>query len=118
MFGEMRFVIREPLSIDRVTRVTLPVVRLGDTSLPAVVRVYTRDGTARAAKDYIGFSKGPPGFDYANFVIDEAVHKKKSVPVQRVAKVMARSYGQLGSSKIFFFFFFLDNSKKNNIFKK
>ena len=58
MFGETRFVIREPLSVDRVTRVAIPVVRVGDTSHPAVVRVYTRDGTARAAKDYIGFSKG------------------------------------------------------------
>jgi hypothetical protein len=36
----------------------VPVVRRGDVSKESIVRVYSRDGSAKSGTDYIGFSDG------------------------------------------------------------
>ena len=57
-FTEKRYTVREPVISGQTRILSIPVIRLGDTSKVAIVSVYTRDGTARAGRDYIGFSHG------------------------------------------------------------
>lgn len=51
-FPETRFTVSEPLDPEGVTIVHIPVIRMGDTSQTSVVRVYTKDGSAKSGIDY------------------------------------------------------------------
>ncbi|XP_033631977.1 extracellular matrix protein 3-like [Asterias rubens] len=51
-FPETRFSVNEPLSEDDVSTVTIPVIRMGDLSQTSVVRVFTKDGSAKSGVDY------------------------------------------------------------------
>ena len=57
-FAEKRYSVGEPEFSGETRILSVPVLRGGDTSRVSIVRVHTRDGTAKAGKDYIGFSKG------------------------------------------------------------
>ena len=57
-FAERRFTVREPELSGETRILSIPVIRVGDTSKVAIVRVHTRDGTAKAGRDYVGFSNG------------------------------------------------------------
>uniref|UniRef100_A0AAV2MEB2 Calx-beta domain-containing protein n=1 Tax=Knipowitschia caucasica TaxID=637954 RepID=A0AAV2MEB2_KNICA len=56
-FSETKFSVREPEEAGSVTVVTVPVVRLGDTSKVSLVRVHTKDGSAVSGEDYNPVSK-------------------------------------------------------------
>ena len=51
-FPETRFSVNEPLSEDEVSTVRIPVIRMGDLTQTSVVRVFTKDGSAKSGMDY------------------------------------------------------------------
>ncbi|XP_033743920.1 LOW QUALITY PROTEIN: extracellular matrix protein 3-like [Pecten maximus] len=56
-FADDQFVVNEPIFKEDISRLTIPVVRSGDLSERSEVRVFTKDGSARAGQDYNGFSR-------------------------------------------------------------
>ncbi|XP_072320110.1 FRAS1-related extracellular matrix protein 3 [Eucyclogobius newberryi] len=51
-FSEIKFSVREPQVKGNVAVVTIPILRVGDTSKVSVVRVHTKDGSATSGEDY------------------------------------------------------------------
>ncbi|UYV62049.1 frem3 [Cordylochernes scorpioides] len=56
-FNVSRVDVREPRRPNTFSRVAVAVVRSGDLSRSSAVRVHTKDGSAKAGKDYIPISK-------------------------------------------------------------
>ena len=56
-FNQLRLKVNEPEFVGEVAILKVPVVRVGDVSQTSVVRVHTKDGTAKSGTDYAGFSK-------------------------------------------------------------
>lgn len=56
--AEDRFTIREPVFKDETSVLHVPVLREGDLTETVVVTVNTKDASADAGKDYVGFFKG------------------------------------------------------------
>ncbi|XP_023241151.1 extracellular matrix protein 3-like [Centruroides sculpturatus] len=56
-FNKTRISIKEPQKSDDVAIVHIPVVRLGDLSKTSIVRVHTKDGSAKSGFDYLPLSK-------------------------------------------------------------
>ena len=57
-FEYNRYTVNEPIINGDVNILRVPVVRLGDTSGTSEVRVSTKSGSARAGRDFNGYSKG------------------------------------------------------------
>ena len=57
-FEKTKFSVKEPQLKGETEVLRIPVRRIGDLSHTSVVRVHTRDGSAKAGRDYHGFSKG------------------------------------------------------------
>lgn len=53
-----KFSVSEPKESGAVAIVSIPVVRVGDTSKVSVVRVHTKDGSAISGEDYNPVSQG------------------------------------------------------------
>ncbi|XP_059819449.1 FRAS1-related extracellular matrix protein 2-like [Hypanus sabinus] len=51
-FSENKYSIQEPQTPGELAIVTIPVLRLGDTSKVSIVRVHTKDGSATSGEDY------------------------------------------------------------------
>ncbi|XP_043929269.1 FRAS1-related extracellular matrix protein 2 [Protopterus annectens] len=51
-FGETKFSVSEPKEPGQLRLVKIPIVRLGDTSKVSIVRVHTKDGSAKSGEDY------------------------------------------------------------------
>ncbi|XP_051896776.1 FRAS1-related extracellular matrix protein 3 [Pristis pectinata] len=51
-FSETKYSIQEPQKPGELAIVTIPVLRLGDTSKVSIVRVHTKDGSATSGEDY------------------------------------------------------------------
>lgn len=58
MFEKKRYSVKEPKNAMDVKVVNVNVIRKGDISKLAVVRVHTKDGSAKSGTDYFGISKG------------------------------------------------------------
>lgn len=56
-FNQKRHFVNEPTDKDEVRYVRLVLVRNGDTSRTSIVRLYTKDGSAKADKDFAPLSK-------------------------------------------------------------
>ncbi|XP_064636452.1 FRAS1-related extracellular matrix protein 2-like [Lineus longissimus] len=54
-FVKKRYMVKEPRKEGSLI-LKVPVVRRGDVSKESIVRVYSRDGSAKSGTDYIGFS--------------------------------------------------------------
>ena len=57
-FEYNRYTVNEPIIKGDVNLLRIPVVRLGDTSGNSEVRVSTKSGSARAGRDFNGYSRG------------------------------------------------------------
>ncbi|XP_035998935.1 FRAS1-related extracellular matrix protein 2a [Fundulus heteroclitus] len=55
--SETKFSVSEPMEAGTVATVSIPVVRVGDTSKVSVVRVHTKDGSAISGVDYYPVSQ-------------------------------------------------------------
>ncbi|XP_038062968.1 extracellular matrix protein 3-like [Patiria miniata] len=51
-FPETRFTVNEPTNEDDISTVRIPVIRMGDTTQVSIVRVFTKDGSAKSGIDY------------------------------------------------------------------
>ncbi|XP_035282659.1 FRAS1-related extracellular matrix protein 3 [Anguilla anguilla] len=51
-FSQIKYSVREPQAAGEIAVVTIPILRLGDTSKVSVVRVHTKDGSATSGEDY------------------------------------------------------------------
>ena len=60
-FEKNRYTVNEPIIKGDTNILRIPVVRLGDTSGTSEVRVSTKSGSARAGRDFNGYSKGKLG---------------------------------------------------------
>ncbi|XP_071950665.1 extracellular matrix protein 3-like [Antedon mediterranea] len=70
-FKETRYNADEPTDEDEEVSVKITVVRLGDTSKTSIVRVYTKDGSAKSGYDYDAFSKRLVfGFNVSEIPVD------------------------------------------------
>ncbi|XP_013413797.1 FRAS1-related extracellular matrix protein 2-like [Lingula anatina] len=58
-FERTKYSVNEPMFSGEIATVEIPVVRLGDLSQTSIVRVHTKDGSAKSGpgNDYHGFSK-------------------------------------------------------------
>lgn len=70
-FPETRFTVNEPLDEDDVSTVRIPVIRMGDTSQESIVRVFTKDGSAKSGVDYNPLSQRLVfGFNVSEMFVD------------------------------------------------
>lgn len=56
-FGQKRIFINEPKEEGQHSYVTLDVIRTGDTSKTSLLRLFTKDGSAKADLDFVPQSK-------------------------------------------------------------
>ncbi|XP_065668543.1 FRAS1-related extracellular matrix protein 2 isoform X4 [Hydra vulgaris] len=56
-FKQNRYHVKEPFSNDDKTSVTISIHRTGDVSLPELVTVFTKDGSAKSGQNYEPFTK-------------------------------------------------------------
>ena len=56
-FPTTKFSIDEPTDPDDVAIVRIPIIRMGDSSQTSVVRVHTKDGSAKSGLDYNPMSR-------------------------------------------------------------
>ncbi|XP_078683006.1 FRAS1-related extracellular matrix protein 2-like [Branchiostoma floridae x Branchiostoma belcheri] len=54
--GQVKFTVNEPKFDDEYAIVEIPVIRTGDTSKTSIVRVHTKDGSAKSGLDYLPLS--------------------------------------------------------------
>ena len=57
-FEYNRYTVNEPIIKGDMNILRIPVIRLGDTSGTSEVRVSTKSGSARAGRDFNGYSRG------------------------------------------------------------
>ena len=57
-FEKTKYSVKEPFEYGELAYVRIPVARYGDLSQTSVVRVHTKDGSAKAGRDYNRISKG------------------------------------------------------------
>ncbi len=70
-FPTTRFNVNEPLSEDDVSTVRIEVIRMGDLSQTSVVRVFTKDGSAKSGVDYNPLSQQLEfGFNVSELFVD------------------------------------------------
>ncbi|XP_074649930.1 FRAS1-related extracellular matrix protein 2-like [Tubulanus polymorphus] len=56
-FGKRQYVVKEPSNSNSRKYLRIPLKRMGDLSKTSVVRVFTRDGSAKSGMDYSGFTQ-------------------------------------------------------------
>lgn len=57
-FENNKYSVKEPFEYGELAYVRIPVARYGDLSQTSVVRVHTKDGSAKSGRDYNRVSKG------------------------------------------------------------
>lgn len=57
-FDESKYTVFEPMFKGEMEILRIPVIREGDPTETSVVMVHTKDGSAKAGKDYNGLYKG------------------------------------------------------------
>jgi len=57
-FERQQFIVNEPIFKGDISTLIVPVIRRGDLSEVSEVIVHSKDGSARAGRDYNGFSRG------------------------------------------------------------
>ncbi|XP_077984509.1 extracellular matrix protein 3-like [Glandiceps talaboti] len=73
-FAETRYSVDEPKVQDDIAIVKIPVIRMGDTSQTSVVRVHTKDGSAKSGVDYNPLSTRLEfGFNVTQHIIEVEV---------------------------------------------
>ncbi|XP_070554250.1 extracellular matrix protein 3-like [Ptychodera flava] len=75
-FSKTTFTVVEPQSDDDIAIVRIPVIRMGDSSQTSIVRVHTKDGSAKSGIDYNPFSQQLEfGFNVTEHIVEvEVLH--------------------------------------------